>query len=728
MERRSSLHAPLSVTTHPPLEPRRLRLRTHPRRIRLEGVTPGSASFLFRHQPRATKALRIGIEMEGAGHVFVCGPPGTARKALIEAALQRYGKPLEPPRDYLSLPSGGNGLNRPLWIGLPAGRGRILREVVEEWVEAFRERIRAGLRGGEDLEQAIRRMEESLRERLAEFRGRLDLDAHGLGLLEVLAGTLAARAKRLGELALACLSGPGGGGLLERLWHEAEALADCVPHPIREAEGDGPPVVFEPNPTLRNLFGYVIRREEGSRANGSNHFLFQAGSLLRAQGGYLVLDFEELAGEPGAWKHLKRCLRYGMLELPSPEGTGEMLRPEPIPLKVKLLVWGEEDLYEEFYHQDPAFGEIFRIRADLDTQTDRNDEAIQGYLAFLTRCREQEGLLPFDPTGAAAFIDAGAEMAGRQRKLSTRWGLLTELAREASYLARREGSRLVRARHIERAQEARRFRKNLPEEQVHEGILDNTVLIQTDGFAVGQANGIALYETEDHLFGRPCRITAQVGMGRSGVINVEREVNLSGKIHDKGMLILCGFLRNRFAQNKPLTLSASICIEQFYSDIDGDSASLGEVCALLSSLADVPIHQGIAVTGSISQMGDVQAVGGVNEKILGFFDVCLRRGLTGKQGVIIPAGNVEDLMLPARVIEAVERRRFHIYAVRTVDEAMEILTGRAAGSPDRDGRFPQGSLNERVDERLWHLACGLRDFYGEEEDGEDTEGGTPSVE
>jgi predicted ATP-dependent protease len=272
---------------------------------------------------------------------------------------------------------------------------------------------------------------------------------------------------------------------------------------------------------------------------------------------------------------------------------------------------------------------------------------------------------------------------------------------------------------VEEAQEQRRYRRNLSEEQFDELIRDDSVLIQTEGAKVGQVNGIAMYETEDYLFGKPCRITAQTGMGRSGVVNIEREVNLSGKIHDKGVLILCGFLRTRFAQNKPLTLGASLCIEQFYSEIDGDSASLGEICALLSSLADLAIRQGIAVTGSISQHGDVQSIGCASEKILGFFDICLHRGLTGDQGVIIPAGNVEDLMLPSRVVRAAEQGHFSIYPVRTVDEAMEILTGRPAGHPDGQGRLPEGSVNGRVDERLWELATGLRDFLGDEDEPEE---------
>jgi predicted ATP-dependent protease len=524
---------------------------------------------------------------------------------------------------------------------------------------------------------------------------------------------------------LAAMQGNGASPAqgLERILDEAERLSDYRPQLIREATTGQVPIVFEPNPTFGNLFGSAWREARGAGRTGPERVLLQAGSLLRAQGGFLILDFEEVASEPDVWRHLKRCLRYEQLEIPAQEqafgGTMGLLKPDPIPFKARLVAWGDEKLYQEFYERDPAFGELFTIRADLDTQMARGEENIEAYLAFLRQSCEGEGLLPFQPAGAASFIDVGAEMAGKQKKLTTRWTVLADLLREASYLAQQEGSPSVTDRHVEQAQEERRYRRNLSEEQLDDLIRDDSVLIQTEGAKVGQVNGIALYETEDYLFGKPCRITAQTGMGRSGVVNIEREVNLSGKIHDKGVLILCGFLRTRFAQDKPLTLGASLCIEQFYSEIDGDSASLGEICALLSSLADVPIRQGIAVTGSISQHGDVQAIGCVSEKVLGFFDICLHRGLTGNQGVIIPEGNVEDLMLPTKIVRAAEQGDFNIYAVRTVDQALEILTGRVAGQPDNKGRFPQGSVNGRVDERLWELATGLRDFLGEDEEPDD---------
>ncbi len=734
MERSSPLHAPLSVVSHTPVAPDRLHLRTDPPQLRFDPNEKQSSARFSYHQPRAEKALTLGIRMRNAGHIFLCGPTGTARKAIIEAALKRHGSPLADLRDYVAVYPTTPEPQRPAWISLAAGQGRAFLECAGDSIQACQDRVRRlalgrGRETAQPLNEAereawIRETDDWREARTGQIR-QAGFDPNALDYLEALHEALAERLRRGVELA--AIQGNGGSPAqgLERILDEAERLSDYRPQLIREATQGQVPIVFEPNPTFGNLFGSAWRETRGAHRIAPERVLLQAGSLLRAQGGFLILDFEEVAAEPDVWRHLKRCLRYEQLEIPVQEqafgGTMGLLKPDPIPFEARLVAWGDEKLYQEFYERDPAFGELFTIRADLDTQMDRGEKNIEGYLAFLRQSCEAEGLLPFQPTGAASFIDVGAELAGKQKKLTTRWTVLADLLREASYLAQQEGSPSVADRHVEEAQEEKRYRRNLTEEHLDELIREDSVLIQTEGAKVGQVNGIALYETEDYLFGKPCRITAQTGMGRSGVVNIEREVNLSGKIHDKGVLILCGFLRTRFAQDKPLTLGASLCIEQFYSEIDGDSASLGEICALLSSLADVPIRQGIAVTGSISQHGDVQAIGCVNEKILGFFDICLHRGLTGNQGVIIPAGNVEDLMLPTKIVHAAEQGDFSIYAVRTVDQALEILTGREAGQPDNKGRFPQGSVNGRVDERLWELATGLRDFLGEEE--EPDEGG-----
>jgi ATP-dependent Lon protease len=670
--------------------------------------------------------------MRNAGHIFLCGPTGTARRAIIEAALKLHGSPLADLRDYVAVYPTTPEPQRPAWIPLAAGQGRAFLECAGYSIQTCQDRVRR-LALGRSRETAqplndaereawIRETDDWREARAGQIR-QAGFDPNSLDYQKALLEALTERLRRVVELAAIQNNSAGPAQGLERILDEAERLSDYRPQLIREATQGQVPIVFEPNPTFGNLFGFAWRETRGAHRTAPERVLLQAGSLLRAQGGFLILDFEEVAAELDVWRHLKRCLRYEQLEIPVQEqafgGTMGLLKPDPIPLEARLVAWGDEKLYQEFYERDPAFGELFTIRADLDTQMDRGEENIQGYLTFLRQVSEAEGLLPFLPTGAASFIDVGAELAGRKKKLTTRWTVLADLLRAASYLAQQEGSPSVADRHVEKAQEEKRYRRNLTEEQLDDLIRDDSVLIQTEGAKVGQVNGIALYETEDYLFGKPCRITAQTGIGRSGVVNIEREANLSGKIHDKGVLILCGFLRTRFAQDKPLTLGASLCIEQFYSEIDGDSASLGEICALLSSLADVPIRQGIAVTGAISQHGDVQTIGCVSEKILGFFDVCLHRGLAGNQGVIIPASNVDDLMLPTKVVRAAEQGDFSIYAVRTVDQALEILTGREAGQPDNKGRFPQGTVNGRVDERLWELATGLRDFMGEEEEPDD---------
>lgn len=741
MKRSSSFHAPLSVATHTPLASGQLRAQTDPLRLRFDGNEQEATPDFSYHQPRAERALALGLRMKNAGHIFVCGPPGTARKEIIEAALKPYGKRLSPPQDYVALFPTLHGKQELEWLALPAGRGRRFVESVDACIQECQDRLRQPIlscsRAGEPLLDEAgrtawnRSLEEDFQERLEQFR-REGFDSRATECFENLGRALAIGTRQVFELSALHVARNGSPKDFERMLDRVEQLAALRPQLIRESTGEQAPVVFEPNPTYHNLFGCVV--QDGNRFDGfqPGGILLQPGSLLSAQGGTLILDFEEVASEPDVWRHLKRCLRYEQLEVPilgtASGRPGGLLKPKPIPLKVKLVVWGDERLYQEFYERDPAFGELFKIRADLDSQMDRNDENIAAYVAFLRKCCDTEGLTPFHPTGVASFVDAGAELAGRQKKLTTRWNVLAELIREASFHAEQEGSASVQDRHVDSAQKERRYRRSLPEQQLDDLIRENSVLIQTEGAAVGQVNGIALYETEDHLFGKPCRITAQTGMGRSGVINIEREVNLSGKIHDKGVLILCGFLRNRFAQDKPLTLGASLCIEQFYSEIDGDSASLGEICALLSSLANVPVQQGIAVTGSISQKGDVQTIGCANEKIIGFFDVCSQRGLTGNQGVIIPAGNVEDLMLPQKIVRAAEAGDFRIYAVKSVDQAMEILTGCVAGEPDRGGRFPQGSLNGLIDERLWELATGLRDFLGEEEGPEEGEEGGPHAD
>ena len=465
---------------------------------------------------------------------------------------------------------------------------------------------------------------------------------------------------------------------------------------------DGAPVVFEPNPTHANIFGRIERR----RAEGAvetDHLLVQGGALLEANGGYLILEIESVLTADSVWETLKRTLANGRLIIEDTGAAGmgtSALRPAPIDLDVKVVLLGGWEPFYLLQNYDSRFNKLFRVRADFDDEVARNATTVRQYARFVSRvCREEE-LRPFSAAAVAAVVEYGQVLTGDQRKLSLRLGLIVGLLKEADYWARQDRSGIIEAVHVGRALDQYRFRHNLSEEKIHQAYLDGTILIDVDGSVIGQVNALAVYEIGELAFGRPTRITAEVYAGEAGVLNVEREAELSGSSHDKGVMILSGWLGRTFARRHPLNLSISITFEQSYSGIDGDSASSSELYAVLSSLAQVPIRQGIAATGSVNQKGQIQAIGGVNEKIEGYFEVCRSKGLSGAQGVIIPRANVANLMLNGEVMEAVRRRQFHVWAVETVDQGIEILTGMPAGRPDAEGGYPAGTLYHRVQENL----------------------------
>jgi len=354
------------------------------------------------------------------------------------------------------------------------------------------------------------------------------------------------------------------------------------------------------------------------------------------------------------------------------------------------------------------------VRADFDTSMDKNEETIRQFTEFIRMKTDEDKLKPFDRTAVAALVEHAVRMTGRQEKMTTSFSVIDDLIIEADYWAGEENGELIQQRHVDKAIEARVFRSNMIEEHIQEMINRGTLMIDVDGRKVGQVNGLAVYNLGDYIFGKPSRITVSTSMGRSGIVNIEREADLSGSAHNKGVLILSGYLREKYAQDKPLTMSASIAFEQSYSGVDGDSASSTEIYALLSSLADIPIRQDVAVTGSVNQKGEVQAIGGVNQKIEGFYDCCRHVGLTGTQGVMIPESNVKDLMLRKDVVGAVEEGNFHIYSVKVIDEGIEILTDTKAGEKKKDGTYPEGTINYLVNKKLKELAVGLKEFGGEE--------------
>ena len=485
---------------------------------------------------------------------------------------------------------------------------------------------------------------------------------------------------------------------------------------VDNSETEKTPIVIETAPTFKNLFGTIEREVDRSGLWRTDFTHIRAGSLLRANGGYIVFDALEALIEPGVWTFLKRALKSRELNMQPYDPFSFLpsaIKPEPIPLDIKVILVGDDYLYYLLYNMERDFKEIFKTKAQFDTEMANSDENIREYVCLIKRIVDEEKLLDFDKKAVCTVVEYGVRLSGRQKKLSTRFSEIADLIREAHYWAKKDGSDLVSDKHVDKAYEEKINRVSQIEEKIQELIDDGTILIDTNDRVVGQVNGLSVYDMGEYAFGKPSRITAETSMGRSGVINIEREAKLSGRTHDKGVLILEGYFRGKYAQKKPLTMSASICFEQSYGGVDGDSASSTEIYAILSSLSELPLRQDIAVTGSVNQKGEVQPIGGANQKIEGFFDVCRTRGFTGGQGVMIPQLNVPELILRKDVVKAVAEGKFHIWPVKTIDEGIELLTGVPAGVADEKGNYPENTVSYCVDKKLLTLAEGLKSFAEE---------------
>ncbi|HHW38771.1 MAG TPA: AAA family ATPase [Bacillales bacterium] len=468
---------------------------------------------------------------------------------------------------------------------------------------------------------------------------------------------------------------------------------------------NGAPIIYETNPTYHNLFGKV--EYHGSLGSWDTDFtLVKPGALHLANGGYLILQATELLQHPNAWIRLKRALQTGSIQIENlNEDNGLIptsgIKPEPIPLNLKVIIIGSYYLYDFLAEFDEDFHKLFKVKVEFVTLMDKDQENSWKMARFVKKFVDQEGLLPFHRRAIAKVIDYSSRLVDEQSKLSTNFHEITKVLVESSYWAKVDNESIVDGQHVGKALSEKALRSNHVTEQYREMINNGTIMVETDDSRIGQINGLAVLGTRDSVFGIPTKITAQTFVGKSGIMNIEREAALSGQIHNKGMMILTGFLSGEFAKNRPIPLSASITFEQTYSTIDGDSASSTELYVLLSSLADVPINQGIAVTGSVNQWGEIQSIGGVNEKIEGFYHICKERGLTGKQGVIIPKQNVQNLMLEDDVVEAVKQDQFHIWAVSHIAEGIEILTGISAGNVRNEkGKYPANTIFAKVEERF----------------------------
>jgi lon-related putative ATP-dependent protease len=494
---------------------------------------------------------------------------------------------------------------------------------------------------------------------------------------------------------------------------------------VNNKDTKGAPCVFESNPTYFNLFGRLEHKFQYGVAT-TDFSMIKSGSLHKANGGYIVINALDLLKNLFSYDALKRAIRNREIKI---EDIWEQyrlistttLRPEAISLNVKVVLLGNPYLYYMLYNLDEEYRELFKVKADFDSRMEKNNETIQKYADFVaSRCKQGE-YLPFDNTGVSKIVEYGSRLAGHQKKLSSKFNEIADIIIEANYWAQKTGSALVKDEHVEKALNEKIFRVNRIEERIQEMILEGTMIINTEGEKTGQINGLAILDMGDYMFGKPSRITAKTYVGKAGIINIERETKMSGKIHEKAVLIITHYIGSIYAMKKPISFSASITFEQLYDMVEGDSASCAELYVLLSSLARVPLKQNLAITGSMDQNGDVQPIGGVNEKIEGFFDLCKIRGLDGTHGVVIPKKNINHLMLKKEVVDAVREGKFSIHTIERVEEGLEIFTGMPAGELQPDGTYPEGTINHLVTKRFEEISIALKEKKGEKKDKEEEE-------
>ncbi|MDZ7364226.1 MAG: AAA family ATPase [candidate division KSB1 bacterium] len=649
-------------------------------------------------QERAQRALRFGLQLKAPGYnVYVTGPSGCGKNTLVRSLLNELKDKGPTPPDICYVHNFQRP-DEPNVVYLPAGRGPALAQAMEE-LTAWVQKAFANADGTAKPERAYRQNFEPIKNlvqnRLAELKNQF-VDTRLAAYFDQVQTFILTQAAR---------------------WSEAAAVPSWTACKINvvvdNSQTRGAPVIIETAPTYTNLFGTIGRAPHREGWWQTDFMQIKAGALARANGGYLVFNLTSALSEPGVWRMLKRTLRHRRLEIqahdPLAPNNVSLLRPEPIALEVKVVVMTDFEDYYSLYRHDGDFRHIFKVRADFDSSMANEAGAHRHYAAFIKKICAEENLLPFDRSAVAAVIEYGVWLAGVQSKISARFGHIADLLREANFVAAENGGAMVHGDDVQRAIEERYYRNRLGEERWFERIRTGRLMIDVDGKKTGQANALMVLSYPDYSFGYPSRVTAAVGMGNAGIINIEREADLSGKTHNKGVAIVAGYLRGKYAHDKPLSMSASIAFEQSGTSVDGDSASVAEVCVILSALSGLPLRQDLAVTGSMNQKGEIQGIGGVNEKIEGFFNACRDRGLTATQGVIIPQLNVEDLMLRQEVIDAIAAGKFHVYAVKTIDECLELLTGVPAGEQDAEGKYPEGTLHYKVDQRLRELNKEKRD-------------------
>lgn len=641
--------------------------------------------------------------------------------ALREKAEREHVVLLRTPGGYTLAPTReGEILDADDFAKLPEDEQKAIEKVVEELKQDLKQLIAQIPRWQREMRERHKELSLSvssftLDQHLGELRRKYQALDEVQGYIDALRKDLLENADQIRSLGEEEGGGPNPAGQAARQLNRYK-INVLVDH----ARSEGAPVVYEDNPTYQNLVGRVEHTVQFGTLV-TDFSLIKSGALARANGGYLVLDADKVLSHAFAWQGLKRALRAREVRIESLEAmlsiaSTTTLEPEPIPLDLKVVLVGDRLLYYLLQEYDPEFGRLFKVAADFSEDIRRDDDATRLYARLIASRQRSANLRPLGRDAVARVIEQAARRAEDGERLSLHMGSLDDLLREADYWAGKAGAERVQAEHVQQAVAAGIRRASRIRERVHEEITRGIQLVDVDGERIGQVNGLSVISLGEFSFGRPSRITATARLGEGEVVDIEREVELGGAIHSKGVLILSSYLAWRYSTDLPLSLAASLTFEQSYGLVEGDSASVAELCALLSVLADAPIRQSLAVTGSVNQHGEVQAIGGVNEKIEGFFDVCAARGLTGRQGVIIPASNRPHLMLRHDVVEAVREGRFHVHAVSHVDQAATLLTGLQAGVPDEAGQWPPESLNARVQARLTTLAQLRQAFSGRDGD------------
>ena len=645
-------------------------------------------------QPRAMRALKMAVEIPSKGYnMFVTGDSGTGRTTAVRHVLNGVRNSQTDLQDIVCIHNFTKP-DRPRIIYLPAGRAvelaSSMRALTHEVQRCIIEQLEKHQKVKIDSETVLSSIAPIVRE-IAETFPDETLEKY---LSEL-------------QLDLREFSYVFTGAEVETI-RNAQFFLRYTVHILSEhGESSQPPIVFEYHPTHANLFGFIDSRSE-NRDDAPPPFLsIHGGSLMEASGGYIVLNAVDILREENLWDQLKRVITTGSIHLHSVAGGSSHLpsgiKPDPINVRFKVIMIGDEEIYDELYNRDPDFAKLFKVAADFDYSMEVTETNIAKYIGFIHKVIEDESLLEITSEGIAEVLRFACGLAEQREYLSTQFSRIADTIREAHYWAGQLSRPAIDDRAVLKALEERQYISSLPESKIVEQILTGETLIHLEGSQVGVANALAVLDRGNYSFGIPAVISATVAPGNEGIVNIEHEAGLSGEIHDKGLLILEGYLRKMYARNFPLSIYAGICFEQSYVEVDGDSASSSELYALLSAVGEIPIRQDVAVTGSVNQMGEVQPVGGINEKITGFFAICRQMGLTGRQGVIIPKKNIRNLILPKAVVQAIEERKFHIYPVETIDQGMEILTQRQAGKRTQKGLFPVNTINRIIEDRLKRL-------------------------